>query len=225
MKNLNPRSISQFLRQNWFPTSLIAMFFLAFIRQDVSLNFQVSPKSSPMAMEAPLEKPTFHQMGIGSFSTILSSAAMKAPVSRAKPVAKPVPAKFEGSFVERFAGVAKDEQNKFGIPASIILASGILLSEMGTSAIVAEAQNFFMLPCTQKWDGDSMEIDGACFRWYGSAWESFRDHSLFLAKNATPKNNSLTSWANAIEDLGWTDLKSKHILYVVNKYDLDKFDK
>ena len=49
------------------------------------------------------------------------------------------------ALAERFAKVAQAEQNKFGIPASITLASLLLYSQGGKAALVQKGNNF--LPC------------------------------------------------------------------------------
>ncbi len=72
---------------------------------------------------------------------------------------------------------------RYGIPASITLAQGVLESGAGNSRLATVANNHFGIKC-HDWTGPSISHDddeqGECFRVYGSAIESFEDHSKFL---------------------------------------------
>lgn len=86
-------------------------------------------------------------------------------------------------YVKRFAQVAVGEQSKYGIPASIKLAQGILESSSGTSNLAKRNNNHFGVKCfrtdcpkghcTNHHDDSHKDF----FRKYESAWESWREHS------------------------------------------------
>ncbi|MEZ4988463.1 MAG: glucosaminidase domain-containing protein [Saprospiraceae bacterium] len=85
------------------------------------------------------------------------------------------------AFVQRFQHVAQSEQEKFGIPASIILAHALLQSNAGTLPVASVGYNYFALPCTSDWEDQTQDGSSSeCLRKYNNAWLSFRDHSLFL---------------------------------------------
>lgn len=84
-------------------------------------------------------------------------------------------------FIRRFAHVAISEQEKYGIPASITIATSLLMSTANHAVLARDHLNFFRLPCTPDWEGQQTYFDGHCYRVYKTAWLSFRDHSRYLA--------------------------------------------
>ena len=87
-------------------------------------------------------------------------------------------------YIEKYKTIAISEMIRTGVPASITLAQGILESSSGNSQLATEAKNHFGIKCHKDWKGPKMYMDddtiGECFRVYGSAEESFTDHSNFL---------------------------------------------
>ena len=87
-------------------------------------------------------------------------------------------------YIETYKELAMEEMIQSGIPASITLAQGILESEYGNSRLAREGNNHFGIKCKETWTGPTIHhTDDApweCFRKYGSAEESYRDHSEFL---------------------------------------------
>ena len=55
-------------------------------------------------------------------------------------------------YIERFKEVAVQEMNKYGIPASITLAQGLLESGNGNSSLARESNNHFGIKCAD-WKG------------------------------------------------------------------------
>ncbi len=108
------------------------------------------------------------------FATYDSAAARKA--KRRKQLA----------YVKRFTKLAQTEMEKFGIPASIILAQGLLESDAGESRLALENNNHFGMKCfsrTCKKGHCSNYTDDShkdFFRIYKSDWESYRAHSHLL---------------------------------------------
>lgn len=90
-------------------------------------------------------------------------------------------------YVEQFKDIAMSEMKRSGVPAAITLAQGILESENGNSELVKKSNNHFGIKCKSTWEGDSVNHDddaaGECFRAYGNAADSYRDHSDFLRGN------------------------------------------
>lgn len=90
-------------------------------------------------------------------------------------------------YVERYRGLAMSEQQRTGIPAAIKLAQGIHETGAGTSKLVTEANNHFGLKCKSNWTGQTiMHTDdrrNECFRKYNLDFESYQDHSNYLAAN------------------------------------------
>ncbi len=91
-------------------------------------------------------------------------------------------------YIEKYKFIALEQEKKYGIPASITLAQGILESGAGTSQLTRRANNHFGIKAYGGWTGDVFlawddEQTKSRFRRYASAEESFRDHSAFLCEN------------------------------------------
>ena len=134
------------------------------------------------------------------------------------------------AFFRRFGHVAINEQKKFGIPASVILANGFVHSLAGTTDLVQKANNYFGIQCTPDWTGETIVIDGICYRKYESAWTSFRDHSTFITNGnyAGLKENAgldANSWATGLEQAQFSDINNlaKLLTTVIEEYGLDGF--
>src|SRR5690606_31527808 len=90
------------------------------------------------------------------------------------------------TYIDRFKGIAVSEMNKYGIPASITLAQGILESGNGNSDLARYANNHFGIKWTsdRRVKGNYKDDDAKdeCFRVYNKPDESYRDHSEFLKR-------------------------------------------
>ncbi|MFI3324042.1 MAG: glucosaminidase domain-containing protein [Rikenellaceae bacterium] len=106
-------------------------------------------------------------------------------------------------YIDRYKKIAIDHMEKYGIPASITMAQGILESDCGNSQLSRESNNHFGIKCKSDWKGRKVYHDddakGECFRAYKSVEASYEDHALFL--DNSPRYDSLFSYSN-------TDYKS-----------------
>ena len=121
---------------------------------------------------------------------------------------------FEG-YIERFKHVALTEQKKYGIPASITLAQGILESNAGRSTMAIKDNNHFGIKCKSKCigcrcanysDDDIYDM----FRIFESAWESYREHSKILLNDRYKscfKSKSYKHWAKELQRCGYATSK------------------
>ena len=139
------------------------------------------------------------------------------------------------SYIDQFKGVAIEEMNAAGIPASITLAQGILESGSGNSDLAKYANNHFGIKCTSDWRGKSYYRDddqkNDCFRVYKDARESFRDHSEFLKRKRYSflfqlDKNDYRSWAQGLKTAGYaTNPRYPDMLIsTIEKYQLDQYD-
>ena len=139
---------------------------------------------------------------------------------------------------DQYINMWKDEavfhMNKYGIPASITLAQGILESANGNSALAKYANNHFGIKC-HGWDGPGFTADddkkNECFRKYENASESYRDHSIFLQKKRyaecfTYKTTEYKKWAKGLKKAGYaTNPKYAYLLIdLIEQHQLYKFD-
>lgn len=116
-------------------------------------------------------------------------------------------------YISQYRNIAIENQNQYGIPASITLAQGIIESGSGRSALAKESNNHFGIKCHNNWTGEKTYKDddkkNDCFRVYNNAEESFTDHSLFLKNNKryaslfTLDINDYKSWATGLKQCGY----------------------
>lgn len=145
-------------------------------------------------------------------------------------------------YIQRYKGVAILEMKKYGIPASIKLAQGLLESGIGTSKLAVQGNNHFGIKCHTVWTGPSMkhtdDAPNECFRVYSDAKESYMDHSQFLmtrpwyAPLFKLKTNDYKGWAYGLKKAGYAtnpryaemliDVIERHQLFV---YDMELSEK
>lgn len=139
------------------------------------------------------------------------------------------------NYIETFKGVAIEEMNKYGIPASITLAQGILESGNGNSSLAKYANNHFGIKCTSDWKGKGYykEDDKAddCFRVYKDARESYKDHSEFLKRKRYSflfelDKNDYKNWARGLKQAGYaTNPRYPELLInLIDRYELYQYD-
>jgi len=139
------------------------------------------------------------------------------------------------AYIEKFHAIAIKQQKEHGIPASIILAQGLLESGAGRGILATEANNHFGIKC-HDWTGKKIYKDddekNECFRKYRHAEESYEDHSLFLVNR--PRYSSLfllnptdyVSWAHGLKAAGYaTDpAYAQKLINLIERYGLHQYD-
>lgn len=139
------------------------------------------------------------------------------------------------SYIDAFKAVAIEEMNKYGIPASITLAQGILESGSGGSDLAKYANNHFGIKCTSDWKGKAYYKDDDnrddCFRVYKDPRESYKDHSEFLKRKRYAAlfeldKNDYRNWAIGLKNAGYaTNPKYPDLLInIIDKYKLYQYD-
>ncbi len=87
-------------------------------------------------------------------------------------------------YIQKYQSIARSQMEKYGVPASIIMAQGILESASGNSTLATKANNHFGIKCHSSWAGPRVYHDddarGECFRKYRTPESSYNDHSQFL---------------------------------------------
>jgi len=87
-------------------------------------------------------------------------------------------------YIQAYKDLAVKQMKQSGVPASIILAQGMLESDNGNSTLAQKANNHFGIKCHDSWSGLTIYHDddkrNECFRKYRKPEESFIDHSDFL---------------------------------------------
>lgn len=141
-------------------------------------------------------------------------------------------------YIQKYKGIAISEMRKYGIPASIKLAQGLLESGIGQSRLATQANNHFGIKCHLSWNGQTIKhTDDAideCFRVYVDPNQSYLDHSQFLVHRPRYsdlfklKTNDYKGWAHGLKKAGYAtnpryafmliDVIERHQLYI---YDMD----
>lgn len=116
-------------------------------------------------------------------------------------------------YIELYKYIAIDHMDRYGIPASITLAQGILESNSGNSRLAKESNNHFGIKCHRNWKGGKVYFDDdakdECFRAYDSVEESFQDHADFLDQQPrydklfTYASDDYKSWAKGLKAAGY----------------------
>lgn len=139
-------------------------------------------------------------------------------------------------YIKRFSQVAKTEQKKHGIPASISLAQGLIESRAGTSKLATKNNNHFGMKCFSKncskghCTNHTDDTHKDFFRKYKDPLDSWRDHSRMLSQGRYSKlkkyGNDYKKWAYGLKSIGYaTDkLYAEKLIGVIEKYQLQRFD-
>ena len=139
-------------------------------------------------------------------------------------------------YIAKYKDIAQSNMKQYGIPASIIIAQGILESGAGTGPLSNLANNHFGIKCHKEWTGPSVKHDDdaaqECFRKYDEPYESFKDHALFLT--ARPWYQPLfklpiddyKQWAKGLKKAGYaTDPKyPEKLISIIERYQLFQYD-
>lgn len=147
----------------------------------------------------------------------------------------PMRADYYTDYIERYAPMAVEQMHKYGIPASVTLAQGLLESGAGRSTLASEGNNHFGIKCHSDWTGPTMLRDDdapdECFRVYDSAAGSFTDHSLFLKKKRYASLFTLdpadyAGWARGLKQCGYaTDPNyADRLITIIERYALYSYD-
>jgi hypothetical protein len=143
------------------------------------------------------------------------------------------------SYVDQYAEYAMEQQRKYGIPASITLAQGIIESANGKSQLARNENNHFGVKATKAWlDAggkyglytDDAKNEKFCS--YASVGDSYEHHSKFLKNNSRYaacfklSSDDYKGWANGLQRAGYATNKSyaQSLIAVIERNGLDKYD-
>ncbi len=151
------------------------------------------------------------------------------------PIVKPIKINGTDHYISVYKDIAVSEMKKYGIPASITLAQGILESGSGKGTLATKANNHFGIKC-HNWKGKKVYHDDdrrqECFRKYNSANKSFRDHSEFLAhrkryaKLFELDKDDYKGWAKELRRAGYATDKRypQKLIALIERYELYNYD-
>ena len=138
-------------------------------------------------------------------------------------------------YIDQYKDIAIEQMQRYKIPASITLAQGLFESGAGKSELTLRGNNHFGIKCNG-WTGRKTYHDddrsNECFRAYDSAYDSYEDHSRFLASNTRYRslfNLSITDykgWAKGLKAAGYaTNPQYAHkLIEIIQLYKLYQYD-
>ncbi|MBV6429541.1 MAG: hypothetical protein KIPDCIKN_04100 [Haliscomenobacter sp.] len=125
------------------------------------------------------------------------------------------PARAE-AYIQRFEKVARLEMDRFGIPASILMAQALADSWAGAHTASVEQNNHFGKPMAGKS--------------YASAWENWREHSMLLAREYPQllmNGRDYKAWAKGLERSGYASDRryARKLLDLIDRFQLQRLDR
>lgn len=146
------------------------------------------------------------------------------------------------NYIDQFSSTAMLEMNRSGIPASIILAQGIVESNSGNSELALDSKNHFGIKC-KEWEGrkvyykdDDLDKNGnlikSCFRAYDDVLDSYADHSEFLLTGNRYlwlfqlEKTNYRGWAEGLQESGYATNPNyaKMLINIIEEYALYIYD-
>ena len=138
-------------------------------------------------------------------------------------------------YIDQYKDIAIEQMKRWKIPASITLAQGLFESGAGQSDLVRRSNNHFGIKC-HGWEGRTVRKDddarNECFRAYDSAFDSFEDHSRFLAEGRRYRDlfklkiTDYKGWARGLKAAGYATNPqyANRLIELIQLYKLYKYD-
>ena len=149
----------------------------------------------------------------------------------------PIPSK--QSFIEQYAPIAIEQQQKYGIPASVTLAQMALESKWGTSKMAVNDHNYFGIKASRRWleagrpyslYDDDKKNEKFCV--FGDVIESIEYHSSLLMSERYKPCRSFPSddwyhWLVSIKACGYATSNRyvQECTRIIKDYRLYRYDK
>lgn len=144
------------------------------------------------------------------------------------------PSKNVTGFFNSIKSLAKNQETKYGIPASITMAQAAIESGWGKSQLASKYNNYFGVKCAGS--SNCVELiasDGNPANWrvYSSIEASFEDHSKVLknkrySKAFTYPISDYKNWAKAIQNAGYAGTSGTYasaLISLIEQYNLDSY--
>ena len=143
-------------------------------------------------------------------------------------------------YVDRYAEAAMEQMRKYGIPASVTLAQGILESASGQSELSRKGNNHFGIKATKSWlDGGGRYLvytddkPNEKFCQYASVADSYEHHSLFLRSYNRYANlfelspDDYVGWTRGLQEAGYASSKqyATSLQSLIKQHGLDRYDR
>lgn len=259
---LQENQLFAWISRNWFNSILLYLAGHLLFQRDLSLQINMDgavEKKMALATPTSLENSINSQQAVFvpaiNISQLITKSAPKTSskttkteptfsVSNLTPALSPDKSRrgVEGekaqamlAYIDKYAPAAIRAMDKYGIPASITLAQGLLESNAGESKLALESNNHFGIKCRRKCKGctcrnytDDDVYD--MFRVFDSAWESYEEHSVLLTspryKHLQKYGKDYKSWAYGLKRAGYATDKTygQKLIRLIRNLNLDRYD-
>lgn len=235
-------TVLHWLRANWFRVTVIVLLLYIFFSRELAFQVHISaPEPSKEVWVSngpdPFQSPEteggpapVQSDKLGLFPRLFGdgSSELETSLDNTEEFTKV-------AYLQRFLRVARTEQERFGIPASVVLAVSLYESTAGKRPTSRDGfHNHFGLRCakgdtpTPVWKGQCLEHAGVSYRQYESAWASFRDFSLAASQLARSRPGlDARAWVRLLaETLYAHDSRfERQVLGIIERYDLTQYDR
>lgn len=141
------------------------------------------------------------------------------------------------SYINRYKKTAIAEMQKFGVPASISLAQGLIESRAGSSKLAVNNNNHFGIKCFSRnckkghcsnYTDDSHKD---FFRKFPGAWYSWREHSKLLSSGRYQRlhkyGRDYRKWSYGLKSVGYATDRTyaQKLIGIIERYNLQKYDR
>ncbi len=146
----------------------------------------------------------------------------------------------QSDYIDRYAEYAMEQMRRYGIPASVTLAQGIIESASGQSRLAVRGNNHFGIKASRSWiDGGgryglhSDDKPDEKFCYYDSVADSYEHHSRVL-KGASRyagcfalSPDDYRGWARGLQSAGYATSQqyASSLISVIERNDLTRFDR
>lgn len=173
---------------------------------------------------------------------VMSAPLLPLPIPKTQNEAAPVAAKeltkeMAEAYINRFSKTAQAEMVRFGIPASISLAQGLIESRAGDSKLARQNNNHFGIKCFSKkckkghCTNFTDDTHKDFFVKFSSPWESWRAHSKIISTGRYAKlkkhGRDYRKWAHGLKAAGYATDRTyaEKLIGVIEMYDLYLYDR
>lgn len=218
----------RFFHRYWFPLALVLLVLLALWR-----HRSPSRPAELVPLEPTQEEPKRYTQNNSPPQTAALGEPTPAPVAVSGVRLPAIDDATAVAFLQRFSRTAITEQERFGMPASVLLACAYVNSFAGKRNCATEANNYTGLRCTADWAGAVTTLDGHCFRRYNTAWESLRDFNVYYSRKtwyADLKRSASRDWkkwlkalaAQGVSDVANFEAEATRVITAFRVFELDE---
>ncbi len=219
----------------YFKIFFLGLFLFFISQKNFSIQFNMNTDANvhPKDKEAKSNGQT--QSGFLETASFIDTSSKKSKRAMSKKEQAAYNKKMD--YVKRFESLAVAEMKKYGIPASITLAQGILESGIGESKLSRENNNHFGIKCFSKkcpknhCSNFNDDHHKDFFKKYDSPWHSFRDHSELLMnkryRHLLKEGRNYKAWAFGLKKAGYatSPTYAEKLIALIESLSLQKYDR